>query len=66
MPDLKKGDLVRVKLSAYAGSAGKLHNGRHCKVMEIRQGDVITRSIDGEEPMLVGTRHSPHVLEKRK
>lgn len=62
---IKVGDEVRVKLDAFTGSTGVLHNGRTAKVVAIRYGDVIVNSVDGVLPSLDGTHFSPHVLEKR-
>ena len=59
------GDEVRVKLDAFTGSTGVLHNGRIGKVVAIRYGDVIVNSTDEVTPSLSGTHFSPHVLEKR-
>ena len=59
------GDEVRVKLDAFTGSTGVLHNGRIGKVVAIRYGDVIVNSSDEVAPSLSGTHFSPHVLEKR-
>lgn len=61
----KIGDFVRVKENAYGKVVGKIHNDRYCVVTEIRDGDVIVRSVDGMTPELTATHHSPHVLEKR-
>ena len=59
------GDEVRVKLDAFTGSTGVLHNGRIGKVVAIRYGDVIVNSTDEVVPSLSGAHFSPHVLEKR-
>ena len=59
------GDQVRVKLDAYQGSTGSLHNGRRGKVVGIRYGDIIFKSSDGREPNLDGSHYSPHQLQKR-
>lgn len=62
---LKPGDVVRVKLNAYQGEVGEMHNGRICKVIRVKYGDVVVASIDGLDPQLETTHHSPTVLEKR-
>ena len=59
------GDQVRVKLDAYQGSTGSLHNGRRGKVVGIRYGDIIFKSNDDKEPILDGSHYSPHQLQKR-
>ena len=59
------GDVVRVRSSAYRGELGKIHNGRLCKVLEARDGDIIVCSIDEMLPYLSRTHHAPHTLEKR-
>jgi len=62
---LTVGDEVRVKTNAYSGELGVLHNGRRCRIVGIRYGDIIVNTIDDIEPRLSGTRHSPYALEKR-
>ena len=59
------GDMVRVKHDAFDGDSGALHNGRRCKIIAIRSGDVIVDSIDGKMPALKGTHYSPFKLQKR-
>jgi hypothetical protein len=59
------GDQVRVKLDAYEGSTGSMHNGRRGKVVGIRYGDIIFKSNDDKEPVLDGSHYSPHQLQKR-
>jgi len=59
------GDQVRVKLDAYEGSTGSMHNGRRGKVVGIRYGDIIFRSNDDKEPILDGSHYSPWQLQKR-
>lgn len=61
---IKVADVVRVKFDAFDGVAGERHNGRICKVVAVRYGDVICKSIDEREPRLDGTHYSPHALEK--
>ena len=63
--DAQIGDVVRVKLDAYSGVVGEIHNGRHCEILAIRDGDVVVRSVDGILPELSETHHSPYSLEKR-
>lgn len=55
---------VRVKSDAYTGELGPIHNGRVCKVVGVRYGDVIVKSIDGKAPILDGTHYTPNDLEK--
>ena len=57
-------DIVRVRPNAYSGDVGKRHNGRVCRVVAIRSGDVIVNAIDDGEK-LEGVHHSPFALEKR-
>lgn len=57
-------DKVRVKADAFTGELGPRHNGRVCKVVGVRYGDIIVKSIDGKTPELDGTHYSPHDLEK--
>lgn len=57
-------DKVRVKADAFSGELGTTHNGRLCKVVGVRYGDIIVKSVDGKTPELDGTHYSPHVLEK--
>lgn len=57
-------DVVRVKLDAYSGSLGRLHNGRICKIVAIRYGDIVVKSVDNKDPVLEGAHYSPHSLEK--
>lgn len=61
---IKVGDTVRVRSNAYAAEAGLLHNGRKGRVIAIRYGDIIIRTIDNIEPSLSSAHHSPHHLEK--
>lgn len=57
-------DKVRIKADAFVGETGTMHNGRICKVVGVRYGDIIVKSIDGKAPQIDGTHYSPHVLEK--
>lgn len=57
-------DIVRVKLDAYSGSLGRIHNGRICKIVAIRYGDIVVKSVDNKDPILEGAHYSPHSLEK--
>lgn len=59
------GDEVRVKVDAYTGNTGVLHNGRRGRIVGIRYGDIIVNTTDDREPQLVGSHHSPYALEKR-
>jgi signal peptidase I len=64
MTKINPGDVVIVNSDAYSGDVGEMHNGRVCKVLETRDGDVIVMSIDERKPQLWWTHHSPHVLKK--
>ena len=59
------GDEVRVKADAYDGSTGAIHNGRRGKVVGVRYGDIIFKSIDDKTPVLDGAHYTPHLLQKR-
>lgn len=61
---IRVSETVRVKVDAYDGQVGMIHNGRVGRVVAVRYGDVIIKSIDGKEPMLDGAHYSPHMLEK--
>lgn len=61
---LKVTDIVRVKVDAYNGDLGRLHNGRIGKIVGIRYGDIVVKTIDGKTPELSGAHYSPHLLEK--
>ena len=61
---IKITDIVRVKVDAFTGEAGPRHNGRVCKVVGVRYGDIVCKSIDDREPLLDGTHYSPHDLQK--
>lgn len=66
MGQIRPGDRVRVLRDAFASEAlGRLHNGRICEVLEVRDGDVICRSIDDREPRLDGAHYAPYLLEQR-
>jgi hypothetical protein len=62
--NVRPGDIVRVRENAYSGATGHAHNGRICKVLEVKGGDIIVKSIDDRLPLLDKTYHSPTVLEK--
>lgn len=61
---LKVAEIVRVKSDAFTGPQGERHNGRICRIVAIRYGDIICKSIDDRDPVLEGTHYSPHDLEK--
>ena len=61
---VKVADEVRVKLDAFTGELGRLHNGRRGRVVAVRYGDVIIKSTDGKEPLLDGAHYSPYKLDK--
>lgn len=58
------GDIVRVKKDAFTGDAGIIHNSRLGKVVAVRFGDIIVKSIDGIEPEIDGAHYSPYHLQK--
>ena len=59
------GDKVRVLRDAYKHEdLARIHNGRICKVLEVKDGDVICRSIDDREPALDGAHYAPYALEQ--
>jgi len=62
---IKQGDVLRVKLDAYATSAGKMHNGRLVRVREVKDGDVRVHTIDLKTPHINDARHAPHRLERK-
>lgn len=59
------GDEVRVMSDAFDDKAGVMHNGRRGRVIAVRYGDIIFKSIDGKTPALEGVHYSPYKLEKR-
>lgn len=62
---IRPGEKVRVLRDAFADeNIGRRHNGRICEVIEVRDGDVICRSIDDREPVLTGTHYAPYDLEQ--
>jgi hypothetical protein len=63
--ELRPNDVVRVQLNAFSGKLARIHNGRLLKVLEVKNGDVITESIDKRSPKLSGAHYSPFKLEKR-
>lgn len=58
------GDVVRVRIDAFTGEIGTIHNGRVGRIVGIRSGDIIVKSIDDRQPELDGAHYSPHTLEK--
>lgn len=61
---IKVTDIVRVKLDAFDGPAGIMHNGRIAKIVGIRYGDIVVKSVDGKTPVIDGAHYKPHMLEK--
>lgn len=59
------GDEVRVLMDAFTEAVLVPQNGRRCKVIAVRYGDIIVNSIDDLSPPLKGTHYSPYKLEKR-
>ena len=62
--NIKVAEVVRVKADLFDGELGPIHNGRVCRVVGVRYGDVIVKSIDDRTPVLDGTHYSPHDLQK--
>lgn len=63
--NIKVGEVVRVKIDAFAEKLGTIHNGRRGVVVGVRYGDVIVNDTDGKNPPLKGVHYSPYKLEKR-
>ena len=62
---IRPGDKVRVMRDAYHHEdLARIHNGRICEVLEVKDGDVICRSIDNREPVLSGAHYAPYKLEQ--
>lgn len=59
------GDEVRFRSDAFTQADVLYKNGRRCKVIAIRYGDVIVNSIDELTPVISGDHSSPYSLEKR-
>jgi hypothetical protein len=58
------GDKVRVLRDAFdSAELGRIHNGRVCEVLEVKDGDVICRSIDERSPVLDDAHYAPYLLE---
>lgn len=62
---IKVGDEVRFRIDAYPEAAEIHKNGRRCKVIAVRYGDIIVNSIDNIKPAIEGDHSSPYSLEKR-
>jgi len=60
-----EGDVLRVRHDAYKTSAGRIHNGRLVRVVDIVNGDVIVSSIDMKLPYIAAARHAAYRLEKK-
>lgn len=60
---LKVTDIIRVKGNAFDGDLGKMHNGRVGKIVGVRYGDIVVKTIDDKFPALDGAHYSPHMLE---
>lgn len=59
------GETVRVRLDAFEGEPGRIHNGRIGVVVAKRYGDIIVKHTDGLPATRVEPRYPPNVLEKR-
>lgn len=62
---IRTGDTVRIKKDAFTGKSGEIQNGRVCRVVSIRSGDIILRSIDEKDFLIDGVHYAPEVLEKK-
>ena len=58
-------DILRVKKDAYKTDAGRLHNGRLVKVVDIKDGDIYVTTIDYKTPHIQSARHPAYKLEKK-
>jgi hypothetical protein len=58
------GDTMRTKFNAFDGEKGKTMNNRRCKVVGIRYGNIVLRSIDEKSPVIDGTHFNTSQLEK--
>lgn len=61
---VRMADIIRIKSDAFDGEAGKVHNGRIARVVGVRYGDIIVKSVDGKSPILDGEHYKPTALEK--
>ena len=62
---LRVGDTVRVKPDAFTGAHGAFHNGRICRVVGMRYGDIIVR--DDTDVAYEGIHHqATHLLKQVK
>lgn len=62
--DIRVGDEIRVKVDAFEGELGQIHNGRRGRVVAVRYGDIIIKTTDGKQPILDGSHYSPYKLDK--
>jgi hypothetical protein len=63
--DVNVDDVLRVKKDAYKTDAGRLHNGRLVKVVDIKDGDIYVTTIDYKTPHIHSARHPAYKLEKK-
>jgi acetoin utilization protein AcuC len=62
---IRPGDKVRVLRDAFdSAELGRIHNGRVCEVLEVKDGDVICRSTDDRTPVLKASHYAPYLLEE--
>jgi hypothetical protein len=62
---IKVADLVRIRFDAFDFESKKHSlNGRQCKVVGIRYGDIIVKSNDDKSPVLDGLHLKPEHLDK--
>ncbi len=61
---IKVSDIVRVQTDVFTGDLGRSHNGRIGRVVGVRYGDIIVKTVDNKSPQLDGAHYSPHMLDK--
>ena len=63
--NLTVGDEVIILPDAYANrDVAVIHNGRRCRIVGIRHGDIIVKYEDGKVPQINDARHSAYKLLK--
>ena len=63
---LTVGNEVRVRADAFAGEAGRLHNGRRGRIVAKRSGDIIVKLTDGLKGDGESVHYPPSALEIRQ
>lgn len=61
---IRVSEIVRVKDDAFLGSEGTIHNGRICRVVGVRYGDIVCNSTDNKLPKISGAHYRPTQLRK--